>query len=190
MDDQSRLTYLTRHYYDLQGIRTAPTWISLLVFQVTPKSSNGLAWAMVFLTLGLMSLWSWLAQRYYARRFGRVESTWIFLPTSRLYWGLLLGAVAFSMYRVIFTNHYGDLPYIFTLVWMSPLFNSENPLLRRAYYAVAGAVVISLTYYIQFNRIGNKFVIAIQCIVLLALGLADHLLLMSLRTPAHEDAVA
>ncbi len=190
MDDQGRLTYLTHHYYDLQGIRTAPTWISLLVFQVTPNSSNGFAWAMIFLTLGLMSLWSWLAGRYYARRFGRVESTWISFPTSGIYWSLALGFFAFSIYRIIFTGYHGDLPYMFTLVWLSPLFSGENPLQRRVYYAVAGALVISSTYYLQLNHREIKYIIAIQCVVLLALGLADHLLLMSLRTPAHEDAVA
>jgi hypothetical protein len=140
--------------------------------------------------MGLMAWWSWWAGRYYAHRFGRVESTWIPLPTSRLYWSLVMGCFIFSMYRIIFTSYRGDLPYMFTLVWLSPLFNGENPLVRRIYYAVAGALVLSSTYYLQFNHIGNNFIIAIQCVVLLALGLADHLLLMSLRAPAHEDAVA
>lgn len=145
---------------------------------------------MVFLTLGLMALWSSLAGRYYARWFGRVESAWIFPPTSRFYWGLLVGFFIVSTYRIFFTSYHDDAPYIFTLVWLRPLFSRENPLLRRAYYAVAGALVIFSTFYLQLNHRGNTFIIAIQCIVLLTLGLADHLLLMSLRTPTREDAVA
>src|SRR5579863_3877239 len=190
MDEQSRLTYLTRHYYELQGTRAIPAWLSILVLQAEPHTSNGIGWAMVFAAIGLMGLWSWLAGRYYERQFGRVESGWISIPTSRIYWFLVMGVVVFSFYRVIFDGYNGGLPYVFALVWSSPVFNGENPLLRRVYYAAAGAVVVGATYWLQTHHGGSRPVIAIQCIVLVVLGVADHMLLMSLRGPAHEGAVA
>lgn len=198
MDDRTRLTYLTRYYYQLQGIRTAPALLSILAIQIDtlmPAPYNHGHAAMlidgaVLLTIVLMGLWSWLAGRYYQRRFGRIDADWITLPTSRLYWSLFLGSVIFAFYRIIFTSFRGDLPYLFTLVWISPLFNEENPPVRRIYYAFAGAFVVSTTLFIQLTHRDNRFIIAIQCIVLLALGLADHLLLMSLRAPVREEADA
>ena len=200
MDDLGRLTYFTRHYYELQGIRTAPAWITLIVIQaestIAPTSSMqaGFYFGIVFLVIGLMGVWQWLASRYYLRRFGRVESNWIVLPTSRLYWGLVLSQLIFSLYRIGFTSSPGDLlgslPYMFTCIWIYPLFDNENPLLRRVYYALVGATVICSTYHIQLNHEDNKFIIIIQCAALLALGLADHLLLMSLRAPGSEEADA
>jgi hypothetical protein len=197
-DDSTRLTYLTRYYYELQGIRTAPAWLSILAIQIDtmmpPSCNHGhlalLIDTIVLLTIVLMGLFSWLAGRYYRHQFGWLQPTWIIFPKSRLYWSLLLGSVIFAFYRIIFTSSRGDLPYIFTLVWISPFFNKENPPIRRMYYALAGAVVVSTALCIQLAHWGNRIIIAIQCVVLLALGLADHLLLMSLRAPVREEADA
>jgi hypothetical protein len=199
MDEHSRLTYLTRHYYELQGIRTAPVWLSTLAIQmntmIPTPSHNARRFdmaisAIVLLTIGLMGLWIWLAGRYYRKEFGWLDPTWITLPTSRLYWSLFLGSAIFSFYRIIFTSFRGDLPYIFTVVWISPLFNEENPRIRRIYFALAGAVVICSTLFIQLTHRDNALILVIQCLVLLTLGIADHLLLMSLCKPPREDAHA
>jgi len=198
MDDRTRLTYLTRYYYELQGIRTAPAWLSILAIQIgtlmPPSYNHGhialLIDTLVLLTIVLMGLFSWMAGRYYRHQFGWLQANWINLPASRFYWSLMLGSVIFAFYRIIFTSVREDLPYIFTLVWISPLFNKENPPIRRMYYALAGALVVSTTLYIQLAHWDNRIIIAIQCVVLLALGLADHLLLMSLRAPVREEADA
>jgi MFS family permease len=138
----------------------------------------------------LMVFFSWLAGRYYRRRFGWLNPTWITLPTSLFYWSLVLGFLIWSLYALIFLRFFGNLPYLFMTVWISPLFNEENPPIRRIYFALAGAVVISSTLFIQLTHRNNALILVIQCFVLLALGIADHLLLMSLCTPPREDAHA
>jgi hypothetical protein len=70
------------------------------------------------------------------------------------------------------------------------LFNNENPPLRRIYFALAGAVVVFSALFLQLNHWDGRIIVVIQCLVLLALGIADHLLLMSLCTPPREDADA
>ena len=79
---------------------------------------------------------------------------------------------------------------MYTLVWISPLFNAENPLLRRAYFGLAGLVVVSSALFLQIAHWDGGIIIVIQCLVLLALGVADHLLLMSLCTPPQEESNA
>jgi len=193
MDEQTRLTYLTRHYYELQGIRTAPMWLAFLAMQLDQNSACARTWRkdlLVTLVMFLMIFFSWLAGRYYRRRFGWLNPTWITLPTDLFYWSLVLGFFIWTLYALIFLDFFGNLPYMFTIIWMSPSFNEENPRLRRIYYALAGAVVISSTLFIQLTHRNNTLILAIQCLVLLALGVADHLLLMSLCTPPSEDAHA
>jgi hypothetical protein len=92
MDDRTRLTYLTRHYYELQGIRTLPLWIYFVAIQPgdNPVHLKGPAQAVFpFIAVGLAGLFAWLGGQYFRRRFGWLDSTWIF-PKSRIYWGLYL----------------------------------------------------------------------------------------------------
>jgi hypothetical protein len=202
MDDRSRLTYLTRHYYELQGIRTAPVWLTLLVCETDSLGiakfdgfgaeidGPALHFFATLLWIGLMAYFSWLAGRYYHRRFGWLTPEWIAFPTSRVYWSLYIGCFVWCIYCIVFSGFRGELPYVFTIVWISPLFKAENPPLRRIYFALAGALVVSSTLFIQLTQRNNALIIVIQCIALVALGIADHLLLMSLCTPPREDADA
>jgi hypothetical protein len=195
MDDQSRLTYLTRHYYELQGIRTAPLWLCSLAFQANIYFDSvhikGIIPALLpLMAIGLMGVFMWLAGRYYRNRFGWLNPTWISLPKSRLYWSLYWVVGIWSFYCIFISHFRGFLPYVFTIVWISPLFNAENPLRRRIYFALAGMVVVFSALFLQIVQWDGRIIIVIQCVVLLALGVADHLLLMSLCTPVREDADA
>jgi hypothetical protein len=193
MDDCSRLTYLTRYYYQLQGIRTLPLWIYLVVIQPNGNTvySKGPAQAVFpMIAVGLAGVFVWLGGRYYRRRFGWLNPTWITYPTSRVYWSLFLGSFIWAIYCIVFSGFHGFFPYAFTIVWISPLFNAENPLLRRAYFALAGMMVVSSALFLQIAHWDGRIIIFVQCFVLLALGIADHLLLMSLCTPPREDADA
>ncbi|MGA2650357.1 MAG: hypothetical protein ABSF28_07530 [Terracidiphilus sp.] len=193
MDDSIRLTYLTRHYYELQGIRTAPMWLCFLAMQTHPDSVRSYGkWNDLFpsVAMCLMILFSWLAGRYYRRRFGWLNPAWISLPKSRFYWSLVMCLAIWSFFSLIFLGFLGNLPYVLTLVWISPLFNKENLPLRRIYFAVAGAVVVFSALFLQITHRDGRIIVVIQCLVLLALGIADHLLLMSLLAPAREAADA
>jgi hypothetical protein len=193
MDDQRRLTYLTRYYYELQGIRTLPLWIYLVFIQANFNSVNskGSGQAVFpLIAVGLTGVFMWLAGRYYRHRFGWLSPTWITFPTSRLYWSLYWVVGIWSFYCIFISHFRGFFPYAFTIVWTSPLFNAENPLLRRAYFALAGMVVVFSALFLQIVQWDGRIIIVIQCVVLLALGVADHLLLMSLCTPVRENADA
>lgn len=195
MDEHSRLTYLTRYYYELQGIRTAPLWLCSLAFQANVYFDSVHIKGIIpdlfpLMAIGLMGVFMWLAGRYYRRRFGWLNPTWICLPTSRVYWSLNLGIFIWCIYCIVFSHFRGFLPYLFTIVWISPLFNEENPLLRRIYFALAGLLVVSSALFLQIAHLDGRIIIAVQCVVLLALGIADHLLLMSLCTPPPENADA
>ena len=135
---------------------------------------------------------SWLAGRFYRRQFGMLAGGLDFCSPQAASIGACCSALSSLLFiSIIFTSFRGDFGlYIFTLVWISPLFNEENPPPRRIYYALAGALVVSTTLYIQLAHRDSRIIIVIQCIVLLALGLADHLLLMSLRSPRREEADA
>jgi MFS family permease len=145
---------------------------------------------LVTLVMFLMIFVSWLASRFYRRRFGWLDPTWITLPTNLFYWSIVLCFLIWSLYALILLQFFGSLPYWLTIIWISPLFNEENPPIRRIYFALAGTVVISSTLFIQLTHRNNTLILVIQCVVLLALGVADHLLLMSLCTPPREDAHA
>jgi hypothetical protein len=192
MDDRTRLTYLTRHYYELQGIRTLPLWIYFVAIQPgdNPVHLKGPAQAVFpFIAVGLAGLFAWLGGQYFRRRFGWLDSTWIF-PKSRIYWGLYLGSFIWAMYCIFFSHFHGFFPYAFTIVWISPLFDKENPVLRHAYFALAGLAVFSSAMFLQITHSDGRIIIVIQCVVLLALCIADHLLLMSLCTPPGDGADA
>jgi len=196
MDDRSRLTYLTRYYYELQGIRTLPMWLYFVAIQPINNSAyftyfKGPARDLFpFIAVGLAGVFTWLGGRYYRRRFGWLNPTWITYPTSRVYWSLFLGSFVWAIYCIVFSHFRGYFPYAFTIVWISPLFNAENLPIRRIYFALAGLVVVSSALFLQIAYSDGRIIIVIQCAVLLALGVADHLLLMSLCTPPREDADA
>lgn len=193
MDQHSRLTYLTRYYYELQGIRTAPFWLYLALIQVNPcsvYSDTSIRDLLRLAAVGLMCVFTWLGGRYYRRRFGWLNPTWIGLPKSQVYWTLFWGSFIWAIYCIVVSRFRGYFPYAFTIVWISPLFNAENLPVRRIYFALAGLVVVSSALFLQIARWDGRIIIIIQCVVLLALGTADHLLLMSLCTPPREEADA
>ncbi len=193
MDDHSQLIYLTRHYYELQGIRTLPLWFFMLAIQFQPNSAhtNGPVHdVFIFAAICLMALCQWLAGRYYRSRFGWLKPTWIIFPTSRVYWVLVHCFFFWFIYSLFFLHFHGNLPYLLTLAWVSPAFSDENLPVRRIYFALAGAMVVFSSLFLQIARWDGRIIIAIQCVALVALGIADHLLLMSLCIPLRENADA
>jgi hypothetical protein len=196
MDDQIRLTYLTRYYYELQGLRTAPLWLFfVLTIPAAPYLNEPIGAAFPLIAVGLMGIFTWLGGRYYRRRFGWLNPAGNNFPKSRVYWSLYWGAGVCAI-CCIFSSHFFSsrffelFPILFIIVWINPLFNTENPLVRRTYYALGGIVVAPSALFLLIAHWDGRIIIVIQCIVLLALCLADHLLMMSLCIPPRDNADA
>jgi hypothetical protein len=72
------------------------------------------------------------------------------------------------------------------------MLDAENPQLRRAAYGAGGGLIAASALFVQLahrdvHRNATIYAV-ILCVVMLALGIGDHLLLMSLRAPVLEDA--
>ncbi len=193
MKDQKRLTYLTRHYYELQGIRIAPLWFFWIVILAKPTyfERHGV---FILVAAGLVWLWPWLASRYYKRRFGLVNPAWRIFTTGRIYWSLSISLcfMVWMIYCICFDkDFFWSMPYYVPILYCGPpLFDSENPPLRRVYYALAATLSVASTMLIQLTHRENSLIFVILCLIALALCVADHLFLMSLCIPLREDTDA
>jgi hypothetical protein len=202
MNDQDRLTYLPRHYYDLQTLRFAPLWIgqlAWLAYNMRPGHwvAQGPA-GRVLPSLALLTataLWYWLTMRYYRWRLGRLEVKQTIL-TMGFSWFWIFMALDQSA-----QSPWGETPWawrqtpwfagpIIAILLFLPVIDFRDRLARRIRYAVASAVIAATTVFSALRGWDAKPFIVTVCLTALALGLADHLLLMSLRTPAREDADA
>ena len=78
------LRYLTAHFRDLQGLRMAPFWASLLVLTSLAKagsfSRSHLSWAAVVCTAAEFG-WLHLSGRWYGRRYGVVKEPDVAVPS-------------------------------------------------------------------------------------------------------------
>lgn len=201
MDTLNRLTYLTRYYYELQSVRFAPVWLGflcLLLFQMlfAPQleslGARGL-WTLLLGLLTLQVLWYWLANRYYKSRFGWLKPDPLrFIKQKRrgpLFFILFL---AFLVWATVCRIHHSAafVPYLVPLLLGQLTFDTENPPLRRIYFGAGCGLIVASVLLTRFASLDGTLYFATLCGVLLALGLADHLLLMSLRTPPQKEADA
>jgi hypothetical protein len=199
MNDQWRLTYLTRYYYSLQGLRFAPLWIAglLLIFLWLPhfEQCNCVAPGMVYAVLSAVLLveaaWFWLASLYYRRTFGSVKPAPLRVATpgaaSPFWWIAIMGLLAWAVYcRVHHSAAF--FPYFVAFVMAQPVFDPRNPPLRRVEYGLGGILIAGSVSLGMLLLNDGTIYFATLCIVMLALSIADHLLLKSLAKPAAPHA--
>ena len=198
MDEQARLTYLTRHYYDLQGVRLAPFWVALLIlfYRMQPSTLRGKAFgtgvplAGVLGAIAFQVLWFWAANRYYRRRFGWLRPTaYNYNAGSQKWRNLLLLACPF-VWLVDRDVARLWIPYLLALALGWPVFDAADPRVRRVGYGVGGAIVAAAAVVSGFAHLGPAVVVFILCLTMLVLGAADHVLLLTLRAPVRENADA
>lgn len=198
MDNQSRLTFLTQYYYELQGVRFAPLWVAGLVLglvqmphDVQPSGCGwGAAWSALGALLAIQVLWYWVANEYYRRRYGWLKpDPFRFVdrrPTERVWSIFILSSLALVIFCRL--NHWGSFfPYFVALLMCQPVLNPENPLIRRINYGTGGGLVAASALISTFAHLDGAIYFVTLCGVMLALSLADHLLLISLMTPPRED---
>lgn len=71
MEKYDRLAYLTRHYYDLQGLRLAPLWFAgSLIAPIRSQFGFAGRVAIIIGVLIVLPLWFWQMGRYYRMHFG------------------------------------------------------------------------------------------------------------------------
>jgi len=202
MDDQIRLTYLPRHYYELQSLRFAPFWIAslaCLIYNSLPGHwvARGPA-GRVLPDLGVYAveiLWYWLTMRYYRWRIGQMEVEQNIISIGFPWW-----LIWFTM-DMSSTKPWSHVPWSWTsnpwlrAIWivvllLLPLIDTKNPLARRVAYLLASAAVAFVTVLSVVYGWDTRPFIATTCLTALALGVADHMLLMTLRAPVREEANA
>ena len=202
MDDLKRLTYLPRYYYDLQALRFVPLWIAflaMLVYNALPGHwvAQGAA-GRTLPDLGLLAvevLWYWMTIRYYRWRFGRLEVKQNILTIGFNWW------VVYYALETCFKQPWSSAPWswrffpwagAFPIVVMLllPAFDSRNPWARRVKYGLGSTMIATVATLSTLYQWDARPFIAIACLTVLALGITDHLLLMSLRTPVREDVDA
>jgi hypothetical protein len=200
MHDRGRLTFLTRYYYDLQGVRFAPLWIGglCLLFAWMPHYAHRdrIGWEAVWFALsGLLAVqmsWYWMTNRYYRRRFGWLKpDPYRFAKRQRpelFWWILLLSLTGWAVYcRVHHTGAF--LPYMLAFVMTQPVYNAENPPIRRISYGVGAGLIAGSAMLNRLTGADGAVYFATLCVIMLGLGIADHLLLLGL-TPARVVADA
>jgi len=201
IDDRSRLTYLTRHYYDLQGLRLAPLWIAfllvVLVWMPYQAKNESLGWGAVCSAVGgffaCQVLWYCAANWYYRRLFGWLKPDPLRFTKQKtkdpLFFLLWLPFLVWAIYCRV--NHSSAFfPYLIALFLSQAVLDRENPPIRRVNYGV-GAGLITLTALLnQFTHLNGAVYFVTLCGVMLALGIADHLLLLGLFAAPNEETDA
>jgi hypothetical protein len=164
MKELDRLEYITRHYYDLQMVRFAPVWCFLLggvalkrlfVRYYCPSVLTVVAGVLVFLLV--QTAWYLLANRYYQRRFGKVEtSKAIAMPMkpNSIYLAVLLTIVTWSVLDRFFLPHnHAWFPFMLASLLAGPSFATNQPTWRRWTYGVCGDWgLCSLDKSLSFQR--------------------------------------
>ncbi len=201
MDYQNRLTYLTRYYYTLQGVRFAPLWSAFLclflymrLFAVNREAlSAGALWSLLLGLLALQVLWFWMAKRYYRWRFGWLKPDPLRFtkkrPQGPIFYIVWLSFFAWVIYsRVTHSSEF--FPYLLALFLCQPVLDAENPRIRRICYGLGCGLIVASALCTRLAHLDGSLYIVTLLAVMLALGIADHLLLLSLMTPSREDADA
>jgi len=201
MDNQNRLTYLARYYYTLQGIRFAPLWSAFLclflymrLFTVNREAlSVGALWSLLLGLLALQVLWFWMAKRYYRRRFGWLRPDPLRFskkrPQGPIFYIAWLFFFAWMIYcRVIHSSEF--FPYLLALFLCQPVLDAENPRIRRICYGLGCGLIVASALCTRFAHLDGSLYIVALFAVMLVLGIADHMLLLSLMAPYREDADA
>lgn len=200
VDQQSRLTYLTRHYYELQTMRFAPVWIAFLAdlaYNSRPGhwvASSAAGRTLPFLGMVCVEiLWYWMVTRYYRWRVGHLEVKQTVLTIGFNWW------VVYSTLQSCFRAPWSNAPWSWSgsppvsgaaiaIMLSLPFIEFRNPPSRRVGYALGTAAIVLVTFLSSREGWDARALIVTTCLTALTLCVADHLLLMSLCAPVREGA--
>jgi hypothetical protein len=186
------LSYVTRHFRDLQGMRMAPAWAALLLLAIVSASiglSRGHVAGVGILIIALFfAVWLPWSGAWYKRHYGLVANLAPqYVPG--LSWAMIAFLVVF-----VGTGIFGRLDayrgvlnmwicLLFTLpVCFYPAPASIPIRLRRALYIVGTLAIFSTIGSVPFLHESKWLLLAVITATLLLLNLYDHWLLNQLLT--------
>jgi hypothetical protein len=209
------LRYVTEHFRDLQGLRSAPFWAGLLALSYVAMTHPLSRWHYAMLALAIVFVsFGWLiwSARWYRSRYGavtnpepRVPSGIISImhpePPPQRAMGSGYAAVNFVLLflwivPMLFErfhrreNQFGLL--ILTLIVLPRCFHAvpaSGPIRMRRALAIIGTVAVLVTdLNFLFARVGKWTNLAVVCATLLLLDLYDHWLLTRLLRGGSVEA--
>lgn len=202
MADRCRLTFLTRHYYDLKGLVFVPIWCAgILALVWHPRGAKESVAALLGLIV-LLILSVLVIGRYYRTHFGwpepdpiclgiktgpkgvRTVVAWLLSVAlgSELLYGLRTGSL-----KDFVSLDFAIIIIVFADLMIQKVRGGENPPARRVGYGIGAVLIVSVELFHLFAKCDLKAVLAVLSVVMLILNIGDHLLLVSLLTPPDNE---
>ncbi len=192
MNEYERIRFLTANYFSLQGLRFTPLWLFLVLRPwggVLPDHRP--IYVRDYVTLAMLlvcGLWIWLAGRYYRNRYGRVQSS----PQPWSCSFFIVGVVV--TYFAFFLADETNPPVSFVAVWWGcwlgaqALWTPSGIGARRICYGIAAICLLALALLPLTGWIASSQLLTayhpsgaiLLGIIMLTLGVLDHMLLVRL----------
>jgi hypothetical protein len=194
--EAERLTFLTRHFGDLQTLRLAPMFAPCIVspWLRAKGVTMRIGFSALGLTLVVFCLWFWALGRYY-RRYGQVAANTVH---EKSYAFPILGVLCLLFIVFLLIVRRQPLAPGATMLLVATLFllkaglSASNVPLRRLYYVgVSALLFLSLLpvffYGAPEHRFFGVYLLTFFGLAGVTLGILDHLLLIySFRFTSRE----
>jgi hypothetical protein len=185
MEIRERVTFLTSHFDDLQGIRFAPIWTLFLLTPFILKYRTALGHGFFFWSFpsAIAVWWLWIrwCSQFYVNHYGSVKAktylppAWVFVIPA-LYSFVCVGLLGFGWFHLNNSSL-----ALFCACWLTgQVFSPKNPPIRRFYYS-AGLLIAFAAFVSAFAGIsstGWPISTALLGLALLVVSLLDHWLLL------------
>jgi hypothetical protein len=209
------LSYVTRHFADLQGLRSAPFWASLVLLDTlgyAHQVSRHYDLELVFGMLALSGVWWACAGHWYRRHYGLVTPKEERVPsqilsilqterrqTGAAWWWFVAWAFVGVLWILHFSLHRPDGPssgsavvmvtFTMTLLQKARYPGPASPWIRgRQLMAIGGSATIAVLYLCSIlGRLDSWLFMDGAAAVLLLAGLYDHQLLTRLLNGSFRE---
>src|SRR5665213_1685824 len=148
MDGRDRITFVTKNYGALQGLRFTPAWLFLAIAPwVSQLPDHSPTFARDYTRIAMIvfcGVWIWLVGRYYRRRYGAVQ------PKPHPWWFSLCIAGAIAAWLICYWVDEKNPPVSFQTLWWGcwlgwqGLISTSNGA-RRTAYSVAAIFMLALS---------------------------------------------
>jgi hypothetical protein len=198
MNERARITFLTKNYSALQGLRFTSFWLFLAISPwVSLLPDHRPTFIRDYTRIAMLlfcGIWIWLAGRYYRRHYGLVQSK------SHSWWYPLGMVGAIAVWVLCCWLDEKNPPISFQALWWACLLGWQGLIsipnrTRRFYYGVAAIIMLVMSLLPLTGRIAASQIlnadhpfglILLNCVMVI-LGILDHLLLVRMFSLASAD---